>query len=505
MKIFTARQIKEADAFTIHQEHINTADLMERAANACLQWIREKYAPGTSFLTICGMGNNGGDGLALTRMLLQEGFKAKAVILKHAAAFTEDTAQNFRLLHQLAPQHVQLLDPGNFITEVPENIVLIDALFGSGLNRAIEGWLADFILGCHELANEKIAIDLPSGLPADSLPEEHTAVFQANHTLSFQLYKRSFFHPEAAIFTGSVHLVDLQLSASFIAATHTQYYVLDKAIAKDLYQQRDPFGHKGTFGKAVIVGGSYGKIGAISLCTRATLRSGAGLVYVLAPDCGYDVLQIAASEALFISGGQHEIRDWDIPEGKVAIGIGPGMGTSASTQNAFAGFLANNKLPLVLDADALNLIAAQQELLQLLPAGSILCPHPKEFERLFGKTSNSMSQTELARAKAMKHNIFIILKGHHTAILSPSGACWYNNNGNAGMATGGSGDVLTGIITGLLAQGYSPQAASLLGVYLHGKSGDIAAAKNGVEALIASDIIQFLGKAFLSLKEDGTA
>lgn len=501
MKIFTARQIRDADGYTIHQEGIPSYELMERAALACFHWIRERYEPDTAMLVICGMGNNGGDGLALTRLLLQEGYPAKAVILKHAEQFSEDASYQFNRLHGLERESVRLLSPGDFITEIPDNIVLVDALLGSGLNRVPTGWLAEFIAACNELVNEKIAIDLPSGLPADSLPGTDGVVFKADHTLSLQLYKRSFFHAEAAYFTGQVSVLDIGLSSSFIRDTHTQVYVLDKAATLDIYRKRDPFSHKGRYGKAVLAGGSYGKIGAISLSTQAALRSGAGLVFTLAPRCGYTVLQSSAPEAMFIPGGENELVDWPIPQDTSAIGIGPGMGTHAASSASFAEFMASNTRPLVIDADALNLLAEDKTLLHHLPPGSILTPHPKEFERLFGPTQDSLLRTELARGKAMKHNVFIILKDHHTAILSPSGVCWYNNNGNAGMATGGSGDVLTGIITGLLAQGYSAQDAALLGVHLHGKSGDLAAEVCGEEALLASDLIRFLGQAFLSLKE----
>jgi NAD(P)H-hydrate epimerase len=499
MKIFTAAQIKACDAFTIQEQNITSLDLMERAARACFEWLLKHYALDTPVLVICGMGNNGGDGLAITRILLQEGFSARAVVLKHAEQFSPDATQNFTLLHHLAPDNVQILTEGMFITELPENILIIDCLFGTGLNRPLEGWPAEFVMEINELSNDKIAIDIPSGLPSDSLPAKDAAVVEAKHTLSFQFYKRSFLHKEAEIFTGNIHVLDIGLSEKFIATTHSQYNTIDHEVIKSIYQPRNQFGHKGTYGKAMLVGGSYGKIGAIALSTKAALRSGAGLVFTQAPQCGYEILQSLNPEAMFISGGKDFITQIEV-EDKVTIGIGPGLGQEQETKKALLSFLEHYNEPVVLDADALNIVAEKEEHLHLLTSDTILTPHPKEFERLFGAAKDSMYQVEIGRAKAMKYNIFIVLKGHHTAVLTPSGECWYNTTGNAGMAAGGAGDVLTGIITSLKAQGYPAKHAALMGVYLHGLAGDIAAATLSEEALIAGDIADYLGKAFLQLK-----
>lgn len=501
MKIFTAQQIRDCDAFTIQQEGISSVALMERAATGCYEWIAKHYHRDRPVLVICGMGNNGGDGLALTRILLQEGFSAKAVVLKHTEKFSPDATHNFTLLHQLAPEQLQILTPGTFVTELPANILIVDALFGSGLNRPLEGWLAAFVQELNELSNEKIAIDIPSGLPADSLVPPDAQVFKAKYTLSFQLYKRSFLHREAERYTGAVHLVDIGLNKKYIDTTHSQYHTIDAAVARAIYKPRDQFGHKGTYGKAMLVGGSYGKIGAIALSTKAALRSGAGLVFSQAPECGYEILQAVNPEAMFIPNGKNYLETVQIDDEQAVVGIGPGLGQTPETARALLSFLGDYNKPVVLDADALNILAQKEDNLHLLTPDSIITPHPKEFERLFGPAKDSMFQVEIGRAKAMKHNICIVLKGHHTAVLLPSGECWYNTTGNAGMATGGSGDVLTGILTALLAQGYTAVQAAQLGVYLHGLAGDFAASVTGKEALIAGDIPEYLGKAFLSLKD----
>jgi len=500
MKIFTARQIKECDAFTIQREGISAHTLMERAAGKCCEWILQQFNPRTPVLVLCGMGDNGGDGLALTRMLLQEGFSAKAIVLRHTSQFSPDASENFKLLHQLAPDNVHILEEGLFVTELPQHIILIDAILGTGLSRPLTGWMASFVAEINELPNTRIAIDIPTGLYADGLPEINAPVLRADHTLSFQFYKRTYLHEEAALFTGMVHILDIGLNERFIEDTHSRYHIIDEDTIRAIYRPRPRFAHKGTFGKAMLIGGSYGKIGAITLSAEAALRAGAGLVFVLAPGCGYNIIQSCVPEAMFLQAGNDHISRIELPDHPVTVGIGPGMGTHEDTRKILHAFLSESDKPVVLDADALNIIAANSEWLNHLPKDSILTPHPKEFERLFGPARNTMLQTELARTKAMKYNIYIILKGHHTAVITPEGACWYNTNGNPGMATGGSGDVLTGMVTSLLAQGYTPGEAAILGVYIHGLAGDIAAGRLSEEALTAGDIIGHIGSAFLSLK-----
>lgn len=299
--------------------------------------------------------------------------------------------------------------------------------------------------------------------------------------------------------TGEVEIIDIGLNPTFINATQTNYMTLDADAARAIYKPRKPFSHKGTYGDVLMIAGSYGMMGAAVLAVKAALRSGAGKVRAFIPECGYTVLQTAVPEAMCITKGDKYVTTLNGWEGAGAIGIGPGLGMQDYTVRAFADFIEACKQPIVIDADGLNLLAKQQEIMHKLPHGSIITPHPKEFERLFGKTVNSMLQAEQARMQAMKYNINIVLKGHHTLIANPEGECWYNVNGNAGMATGGSGDVLTGIITGLLAQGYAPNEAALLGVYLHGAAGDIAAAEYSQEAMIAGDIIDNLGGAFKAL------
>lgn len=502
MKIFSAAQIRACDAYTIHAANMSSADLMERAAARCVDWITTHFSRDTLFVVLCGSGNNGGDGLAITRMLHHLGYNVKAFLLRFTAELSEDCRLNYERLHSIDGNLINVLQPETFITDIPGNIIVIDAILGTGLNRPATGWVASFIEQINELPNKKIAIDIPSGLPADSIPEKGAAIIKADDTLSFQFYKRSFFHVETGPLAGDIHILDIGLNETFIEGTHSQYHAVDHQTIKEIYKPRTAFSHKGTYGNVLMVGGSYGKIGAITLSSKAALHAGAGLVTALVPECGYSVLQTAAPEVMCLTSGVKYIEEINGWEKYKAIGIGPGLNTESATARAFASFIDECKAPIVIDADGLNLLAKHNELMGKVPPESILTPHPKEFSRLFGESIDSMMQLEHARTQAMRYNIFIVLKGHYTSVVTPEGDCWYNLTGNAGMATGGTGDVLTGIITGLLAQGYSSQEAAILGVYLHGLSGDLAAKEQSQEAMVAGDIISYLGKAFLSVAND---
>lgn len=476
-----------------------SADLMERAAAACADRIMAQYSREQPFVVLCGMGNNGGDGLAITRILHRNGYGVKAFVVKYGQEFSGDCHTNLQRLQSMDGGLVSLMEPGTFITDIPPHIVIIDAIFGTGLNRQPEDWIAALIRQINELPNPKIAIDMPSGLSADSIPDHEIIAIRADQTFSFQFYKRAFLHPETGVFAGTVHIVDIGLNRTFIESTHTSYYITERAEVAQVLRPRNAFSHKGTYGTALMIAGSHGMMGAALLAVRAAARTGAGKALARVPGCGLVIMQSGLPEAMCTVSGDRYVQDMSGLKAD-AIGIGPGLGTEEMTLHAFATFLERNKQPLVLDADALNMIALQPDLLGKLSPGSILTPHPKEFERLFGKTANSMMQVEQARFQAMRYNCIIVLKGRYTAIATPEGVCWYNLTGNPGMATGGSGDVLTGIITGLLAQGYSSEEAALTGVFLHGLAGDLALQEESPESLIAGDIINHIGAAFRSLR-----
>lgn len=321
--------------------------------------------------------------------------------------------------------------------------------------------------------------------------------------MTFQFWKRSFLHPETGNFAGKVIILNIDLNKEFIKKTATAYFVIDNDIISDVFKPRNEFSHKGTYGKTIIIAGSYGKIGAAVLATKAALKTGSGLTFVMAPSCGYEILQTSCPEAMFISGGEKLIEEIEIQDYAV-YGIGPGLGTDSLTEKAFLNFLEQSSAPLLLDADALNIISKNRDLLYLIPKNSVITPHPKEFDRLFGSTENSFERLELGRIKAKELQIFIVLKDHHTQIITPEGDVFYNITGNSGLAKGGSGDVLAGIITSLLAQKYSSHNACLLGVWLHGKAADLAAEKWSKESMLPGDVIEELGNVFLELNKKAT-
>ncbi|RME05768.1 MAG: NAD(P)H-hydrate dehydratase, partial [Bacteroidetes bacterium] len=385
---------------------------------------------------------------------------------------------------------------------LPKGVIVIDAIFGSGLNRPVEGYWAELINWLNGQPVTRVSVDIPSGMFADA-PTTGAAV-KAHYTFAFEVPKLGFLFPENNEFVGNWTCESIGLHPDFIASLETPWHFVTQEMVRSMLHQRRKYAHKGTFGHALLVAGSYGKVGAGILAARACLRSGAGLVTIHAPSCAYQILQIAFPEAMvMVDEGELFIRQSRFDFSRYsAVGIGPGIGTADATALALRAMLEQADHPLVLDADALNLLAKHPEFWEHVPENSILTPHPKEFERLFGKTSDSFERNALQREMARKHKVFIVLKGAYTCTSTPEGICYFNSTGNPGMATGGSGDVLTGMLTGLLAQGYSPFETCVLGVYLHGLAGDLAAEELQQEALLASDIISHIGRAFLKLRSD---
>ena len=500
MKIFSAEEIRSWDKYTIQHEPVSSINLMERAAMKCVQWLEENYPAAVSFGIFCGKGNNGGDGLAIARLLLQKKYIVTISILEFGHKGTPDFQTNLARLHQLTTTGIHFIQSEENFHPFPEGQVIADTLLGSGLNRPLDGVTAKLVEHINQSGCEIVSIDIPGGLFADHSSKGNT-IIKATHTLSFQSYKPAFLVAENSEFTGAVHLLDIGLHTGYYQSTASQYEMTDEKMIRTIYKPRNSFAHKGNFGHALLVAGSYGKIGAAVLAAKACMRSGVGLLSCHIPECGYAVLQSTVPEAMVMTDFNSLINtkvEEDLAKFKT-IGIGPGLGTAPETRTLLREIFETCQNPLVLDADALNIIAMQKDLLQLIPAGSILTPHPKEFERLFGETKNDFERIQLAQQKSKELNVIIVLKGHHTLIAMTDGKGFFNNTGNAGMATAGSGDVLTGILTGLLAQGYSPAEAAILGVYLHGLAGDKAAKQFSMEAMLAGDIIHNLGAAFLAL------
>lgn len=499
MKLFTGSQIKNWDQFTIQNEPVSSVDLMERAAAAFVQQFVSLF-PDTrqSIHFFAGPGNNGGDALAIARMLHFKGYEVQISICELSSTFSEDFTINLEQLPGLETIVLHRIKKGDPWPNINGESIVVDGVFGTGLNRPIEGFWAELIDQINHHAGPKIAIDIPSGLPADGIASG--SVFRADHTISFERPKLAFFLAENHAFVGQFHIVSIGLAEAFAKKESSLFYLNEPESLRPLLQKRDAFGHKGSFGHALLISGSFGMLGATQLCGRACLRSGAGLVSLYVPKIAYPILQGAIPEAMvMVDPNERTISQIPDLAPYAAVGIGPGLGQSSLTRAALWKLLRRIDKKLVVDADALNILAKEPAKLKALPPNSILTPHPGEFKRLFGASKNSWEQLDLLRKKSQDWQIIIILKGAYTRIALPNGRVYFNMSGNPGMATGGSGDVLTGLLTGLLAQGYSPEEAARLGVFLHGSAGDFAAQENSQPALTAGDIIQNLGKAFKKL------
>lgn len=495
MNIYSAAQIKEWDQYTITHEPINSKDLMERAAEKCTEWI-SLNKPAENYSIFCGKGNNGGDGLAIARMLCEQQKQVDVYILEFGKTGTDDFQENLRRLHSTHAV-IHFIQSETLFPVMRKEDTVIECLYGSGLNRALDGLSASLVLHINQSKAGIISIDLPAGMFADSSSIGNT-IIEATATLTFQTTKLCFLLPENEKFAGEIVVMNIGLHNVFKPSGNVPFHLVDLALTRKIFKPRKKFSHKGSFGHALLIGGSRGKMGAAILATKACLRSGAGLVTSCVPEWGLPVIQCAVSESMAITLEDLEMEEWDKYQ---SIGIGPGLGTEHEAVHLFKKCITSFKKPLVVDADALNILSKHPAFFELLPYGSILTPHPKEFERLFGPTNNDFKRIDLALQKASEYKIIIVLKGHHTFIACPDGKGFFNSTGNPGMATGGTGDVLTGMLTGLLAQGYSPENAAVLGVYLHGLAGDLAASKISQEALIAGDLIENLGKAYLTVSK----
>ena len=502
MKIPSAGQVREIDAYTIENEPIASIDLMERAAKTCVSWLQKNLSPQVAYKIFAGPGNNGGDGLAIARLLATH-HRVEVLIMKITDNFSPDFLQNLERLKKQNKVAIREIFSVKDIPQIADNEVIIDALFGSGLTRMLAKFPAKLVQHINQLPNQVVAIDIPSGLfgednysPRKGENPPHSNIVQADYTLTFQFPYLSFLFPENETYVGKFVSLPIGLSEDFIRQMPVNYHLLEKKTVENYVKIRRKFSHKGNYGHALLVAGSYGKMGAATLAARACLRTGVGLLTVHIPRKGYEIMQITTPESMISIDKSKKIFA-QVPDlqNYNAIGIGCGIGTKEKTAQALKSLLQTAQQPLVIDADALNILSENKNWLKYLPKNSILTPHPKEFERLAGKSTDSFSRLQKQIQFAVNQKVILVLKGAHTAIALPDGSCFFNTTGNPGMATAGSGDVLSGIILSLLAQNYSPKQAALLGVYLHGFAGDLAA-KNSHNSLIASDIIKNLWHRF---------
>ncbi len=504
MNILSAAQIKEADLYTITHEPVASHELMERAGRACFYRILRLSDEETKFYILAGKGNNGGDGLVIARLLAERGRKVCLFIVEHSTKTSPDFEFHFNKLPQSAQLQINKITTAEALTiPASPDTLIIDVLLGTGINRPVEGLLKEVIDAINKLICPVIAVDLPSGLIPDVETQEKQSIIRAYKTLSFQQMKLAFMFAENEIYCGEIEILDIGLDQGFMQSLPCSHYYLQRSYVASLLIPRNKFSHKGSHGHALLIGGSKGKTGAIVLAAKACLRSGAGLLTAHVPARSEIILQTSIPEAMLSLDEEADFIRTLPDVGKYqAIGIGPGLGTDPHTQQVLKLLIQNATAPLVIDADALNILAENKTWLAFLPANSILSPHPKEFDRIAGKHSTGFARLQSAKTLAVKHQLIIILKGAHTAIVLPNGKVFFNSTGNPSLAKGGSGDVLTGILTSLLARGYEPVSAAILGVYLHGLSADLLIKKTNMESVWASDVIEKLGKAFDKLIEE---
>ncbi|MFV9551111.1 NAD(P)H-hydrate dehydratase [Algibacter sp. PT7-4] len=500
MKVFSKEQIYKGDKLTAERQNISSTDLMERAGTQIFNWMHARMQGAQVPIHVfCGIGNNGGDGLVLARHLITHGYNVNTFIINCSDKRSKDFLINYDRIKNVTKNWPVLLNCAEDFPEIKPEDIIVDAVFGIGLNRPVDAWVKKLFMHFRASKAFTLAIDIPSGLFPDKAVEDDDAVVWAGFTLSFASPKLVFFLPETAKYTVQWEVLDIGLDQEFLYTTQTEVELIGKHEVLPNYMPREKFSHKGQFGHALIIGGSYGKIGAVTLASRATLSAGAGLVSAYIPKCGYNILQSAFPEAMVITDTEEEIiTNITFNIKPTVIGFGVGVGTDEKTITAFETFLKANTLPLVIDADGINILSKKKALLKLLPEATVLTPHPKELERLIGSWNDDFDKLNKIKAFSKKYKIIIVVKGANSITVF-NDKLYVNTTGNPGLSTAGSGDVLTGVITGLISQGYNPLVATIFGVYLHGKSADIAVEDFGYQSLIASHVIDYLGEAYLDL------
>lgn len=503
MKIFSSEKVREIDAYTIKNEPVQSIDLMERAARALFNFFVNRFDKTPTVIVFTGPGNNGGDGLALSRMLADAAYIVKVFHLAFTSGTSDDWQVNKdRLLEQDKAEYSEIKEPGDFPI-VKHGDIIVDAIFGSGLSRPAEGLPAEIIKKINNSGATVVSVDIPSGLfGEDNTGNNMKSIARADYTLTLQFPKLSFFFAENQHFVGEYHILPIGLHPAKISSTPTDYNLIDISFVAGILKNRNKFDHKGMFGHGLMIAGSCGKAGAAVLASHAALRTGIGLLTAHVPRPVAEVIHAALPEAM-VECDQSDLMVTEVPEpGKYdALGIGPGLGIKPNTRKGLRDLLEEYKGPMVIDADALNIVADYRELADMFGKETVLTPHPGEFRRLTGSDDKAFARLLLQQEFSKKHKCVIVLKGAHTSVSLPDGRVWFNSTGNPGMSTAGSGDVLTGMILALLAQGYKASEAAIAAVFIHGLAGDIAAEKTGYESLIASDIIHNIGNSFKQLKQ----
>jgi len=500
MKLFSASQIREWDAYTMREEGISSIDLMERAANACADCLSSLLPADMPFHVFAGMGNNGGDGLAIARVMRQKGYIAHVYILSTHEKGSMDFEINLDRLRACNIPVTHIRNSNDFPL-LPPSSHIVDALFGTGLTRPLSGLAAALVDHINRSNGIVYSIDIPSGMYADQ-PPGNNIIIRSKHTLSFQIMKRAFIFSDCMEYAGSIHVLDIGLSKIFEESEPCDYVLTDKRFVRKKIRERSDFAHKGNFGHAALIAGSYGMMGAALLAVQACLRSGAGKLTCYVPAKGYAIMQTTHPEAMCqVSGDEHiiNIHGLDVFD---AVGIGPGLGRFLEDKGLMGQLAGQNLSRLIIDADAINILASSREFWQKLPPYCILTPHPGEFDCIAGMKGNDWERLEKAIALSAQNNWHILLKGKYSRLVCPDGKVFINPTGNPGMAKGGSGDVLTGLLTGLAAQGYTAADCMIVGAYLHGLAGDIAASMFTREGMTAADLANAIPDAWMQLMHD---
>jgi hydroxyethylthiazole kinase-like uncharacterized protein yjeF len=501
MKIYSAKQINDAHKATIDKEKIPAYNLMERAGGYVYQWMHERLQGGQVPIKVfCGIGNNGGDGLVVARNLIENGYNVTTYVVNCSDKRSPHFLKAYEALKDATKDWPELLTEDSEIPVMEPKDIIVDAVFGIGLNRCPEDWVKKLFSKINESKAYILSIDIPSGMYMNQGWKETDVVVTSTFALSYQSPKLAFFLPDSGQFINMWDVIDIGLDPEFLAATQTDAELISKQEILMMYRGRNKFSHKGMFGHSLIIGGSYGKMGAVMLASKAAMRAGSGKVTAYVPQIGVPLIQAAIPEVMVetdnFNGKVFEEIDFQTEAN--AIAIGPGMGTDEKTVAAMEAFLKTQKAPIVIDADAINILAKRPQLLKQVPPLSILTPHLGELERLIGKWDNDFDKLEKTAKFAKDHDIIVVIKGAHTITVYDF-KLYINTTGNPGLATAGTGDVLTGVITGLMAQGYHPMQASMLGVYFHGLAADIAVNQYSIEGLMAGDVTEFLGRAVMDL------
>lgn len=499
MKLFTSTQIHELDKYTIEHEPISSIDLMERAAEEISEAIAFRWDETTPMVAFAGPGNNGGDALAVARLLRQRGYDVVVYLFNVSGKLSEDCQENANRLKAKYPESLKEVTKDFDPPHLTHETLVIDGLFGSGINKPLSGGFAAVVKYINKSDATVVSIDIPSGLmPEDNTFNVRANIVVADLTLTLGMKKISMLMADNQQYLGEILVLDIGLSEEYVDDTSSRYCMLEDSEVMSLVRPRDEFAHKGSMGHALLVAGSRGMAGAAILASKACLRSGVGKVTVHTPQCNCNIMQISVPEAVVdLDRGEDNFLQATDANRYKAMGIGPGLGNDETTAIALMTQLRSSRVPMVIDADAVNILASHRAWLQQLPDGLIFTPHPKEMDRMLDvPPADDYDRLCKASEMAQRLRAYVILKGHYSALCLPNGNIVFNSTGNAGMATAGSGDVLTGIITALLARGYSEENAAKMGMYIHGLAGDLAARDMGKESMVASDIIDHLPQAF---------